>query len=276
MMPRAVVMMPRAVVMMSGTSREHEKRLLRGVMVEALDAQQRKRTGLEEQLERTEAAPLLNSGDEKAVKAHAKALRRAAQVPVRLSEVDAAETKLAELQTKLRSGGDVVQIRLQLELELGLTERLASFDVDAMAQGQWGRPAGFDGLVLESPRGVPILVARQSFSDDLLRRVSSGTDLWFQVSEGRGSRVLLRTSMVRSLVRSPRECMETASDLAALFSDARRSDEVKVMYTDSRHVAKRGGRVGQLKESKRLGVIWAKPARVVDEARDAQEEQGWL
>merc|ERR1740124_400507 len=107
-------------------------------MVEALEAQQRKRTGLEEQLERTEAAPPLNSGDEKAVKAHAKALRRAAQVPVRLSEVDAAETNLAELQTKLRSGGDVVQIRLQLELELGLTERLASFDVDAMAQGQWG------------------------------------------------------------------------------------------------------------------------------------------
>jgi hypothetical protein len=96
------------------------------------------------------------------------------------------------------------------------------------------------------------------------------------VSEGRGSRVLLRTSMVRSLVRSPRECMETASDLAALFSDARHSDKVKVMYTDSRHVAKRGGRVGQLKESKRLGVIWATPARVVDEARDAQEEQGWL
>ena len=97
-----------------------------------------------------------------------------------------------------------------------------------------------------------------------------------QVSEGRGSRVLLRTSMVRSLVRAPRECMESASDLAAFFSDARRADEVKVMYTDSRHVAKRGGRVGQLKESKRLGVVWAKPARVADEARDAQEEQGWL
>jgi hypothetical protein len=149
---------------------------------------------------------------------------------------------------------------------------------------------------------VPILVARAAYSDALLRRVSGGTDLWFQVveapntqspypslnpsrslsphlrqlSEGRGSRVLLRTSMVRSLVRAPRECMETASDLAAFFSDARRADEAKVMYTDSRHVAKRGGRVGQLKEAKRLGVIWAKPARVADEARDAQEEQGWL
>ena len=107
---RAVVLMPRTMVTMSGTSREHEKRLLRGVMVEALEAQQRKRAGLEEQLERAEAAPLLNSDDEKAAKAHAKALRRAAQVPVRLSEVDAAETKLAELQAKLRSGGDVAEV----------------------------------------------------------------------------------------------------------------------------------------------------------------------
>ena len=52
-----------------------------------------------------------NSDDEKAAKAHAKALRRAAQVPARLSEVDAAETLLSELQAKLRSGGDVVEVR---------------------------------------------------------------------------------------------------------------------------------------------------------------------
>ena len=96
--PTPAVMMPRTVVMMSGTSREHEKRLLRGVMVEALEVQQRKRTALQEQLERTEAAPLFNSDDEKAAKAHAKALRRAAQVPARLSEVDAAETLLSELR----------------------------------------------------------------------------------------------------------------------------------------------------------------------------------
>ena len=109
--PTPAVMMPRTVVMMSVTSREHEKRLLRGVMVEALEVQQRKRTALQEQLERTEAAPLFNSDDEKAAKAHAKALRRAAQVPARLSEVDAAETLLSELQAKLRSGGDVVEVR---------------------------------------------------------------------------------------------------------------------------------------------------------------------
>ena len=97
--------------------------------------------------------------------------------------------------------------------------------------------------MLQSPRGIPIMVARPSFSDGLLRRIGRGTDLWFQVCEGRGSRVLLRTSMLRSLTRSPRECMEMAADLAAHFSDGRSWPErVEVMYTDSRHVAKRGAR----------------------------------
>ena len=89
--------------------------------------------------------------------------------------------------------------------------------------------------------------------------------------------MLLRTSMVRSLVKSSRECVETAADLAAYFSDSRRRPEgVKVMFTDSRHVAKRGSRVGQMKVAKRLGTVWAQPERVAELARDAQEEQGWL
>ena len=47
------------------------------------------------------------------------------------------------------------------------------------------------------------------------------------------------------------------------------------MYTDARHVAKRGGRVGQMKDNKKLGTIWARPARVASPAAQAQEEQGW-
>ena len=54
---------------------------------------------------------------------------------------------------------------------------------------------------------------------DAFRRIGRGTDLWFQTAQGRGSRVLLRTSMCRGLSRSSRECMETAADLAAYFSD---------------------------------------------------------
>ena len=160
----------------------------------------------------------------------------------------------------------------------GLSERLETFDLEAMATNQWGRPSGFDGLVVEGPRGVPCLVGRKSFSDETLRKVSRGADLWFQAVEGRGSRVLLRTSCVPSLSKSPRECMEFAADLAAHFGGGARGgdDAVEVMYTDSRRVAKRGSRVGQLKPKKRLGTVWARPDRVADAAREAQEDQGFL
>ena len=80
-----------------------------------------------------------------------------------------------------------------------------------------------------------------------------------------------------SLSKSPRECMEFAADLAAYFGGGSRGDDaVEVMYTDSRRVAKRGSRVGQLKPKKRLGTVWARPDRVADAAREAQEDQGFL
>ena len=41
--------------------------------------------------------------------------------------------------------------------------------------GSVSEPASrFDGLVVDSPRGVPILIGRQSFADPLLRRVARG------------------------------------------------------------------------------------------------------
>jgi hypothetical protein len=49
------------------------------------------------------------------------------------------------------------------------------------ALNQRGRPDGFTGLVLESSKGVPILIGPRTFSDALLRRIARGTDLWFQV-----------------------------------------------------------------------------------------------
>jgi hypothetical protein len=250
----------------------HEKRLLRGVLIEALEVQEKKRFGLEQQRLIT---PEIFDEDEKA---RAKALRRAEQVPLRLAEVAVAEQRLVQLQAALAEPKpDLIAVRSAMEGECGLGSRLASFDVDARASAQHGRPDGFDGLVIASPRGVPILVARQTFADETLRRVSRGTDLWFQArADHKGSRVLLRTSMCRHLARSPRECQEMAADLAAFFCTFRCDEEVEVMFTDSRHVAKRGARVGQMKDSKRLGTMWARPDRVATVARNAQEEQGWL
>ncbi|KAJ1495984.1 hypothetical protein T484DRAFT_1740693 [Baffinella frigidus] len=257
-----------------GQEASRERNLLRGVLAEALEQQARKRSALEQQRE----AALLTPVDDGDDKARAKALRCAEALPLRFAEVNLAEDRLIELRSSLaqESGTDLMALRRAME-ELGLGVRLDKFDVDALQLAQWGRPGGFDGLVIESPKGAPILVARQSYSDELLRRVSRGTDLWMQVRHGRGSRVLLRTSMCRHLNRSPRECMEAAADLAAYFSDFRRSrDEVEVIFTDSRQVAKRGGRVGQMKENKKIGTIFAQPARAAELARDAQELQGWL
>ena len=200
-------------------------------------------------------------------------------MPRRLVEVTRRGEQLEALLERSRGATEDEVNNLYQEVADELADKLDTFDVDAAARNQFGRPAGFDGLVIASPRGVPVLVARRSFSDELLRRVGRGTDLWFQCVEGRGgSRVLLRTSCVPSLSKSPRECVEFAADLAAHFGGGARGgdDAVEVMYTDSRRVAKRGSRVGQLKPKKRLGTVWARPGRVADAAREAQEDQGFL
>lgn len=247
-----------------------ERRLLRGVLYEAAEKQRRKRFSLEEQSRSAELALPDDEG-----KGATKARARAQSIPRLIAEVDAAEQRLDELKGRLSSRhADLIELRRAME-QLGLGPRLQTFDVNAHAFAQWGRPEGFDGLVLVSPRGVPILVGKQTFSDSLLRRVARGVDLWFQVREGRGSRVLLRTSMCRMLTRSQRECMEMAADVAAYFSDQGHCEDVQIMYTDSRRVAKRGGRVGQMKDSKKLGFVSARPARVANAVREAQEEQGF-
>ena len=67
--------------------------------------------------------------------------------------------------------------------------------------------------------------------------------------------------------------MQMAADVAAYFSDARHAPGggVEVMYTDSRRVAKRGSRVGQMKQSKRLGVLSGFPEDVADVVREVQQ-----
>ena len=264
---------PRASISLSATVND-ERRLLRGVLVEALERQERKRAALAQQLEAARAT--LVEEDDPDLRERAE--RCCAQAPQHLDDADAAEAKLVALKAQLQDGGalGLPAVRRAMVDELALGPRLLSYDPDAARLAQWGRPSGFTGLVLESPRGVPTLVAPRSYSDELLRRVSRGTDLWFQAVEGRGSRVLLRASMVRGLSRASRECVENAAHLAAYFSDQRYADEVEVMWTDSRKVARRGGRVGQMKATKKLGALWARPELVASVAREAQEEQGWL
>jgi len=259
---------------------KRERLLLRGVLQEAAEREARKRQSLEREraklgdlVERMSRAPLagcVGGSEPDGGALDVKARRRAQQVPQRIAEVEQAEQQLTELVARVDRAHGEPLLALRSEVEaIGLGERLATFDIDAQ---QNGRPDSFGGLVIESPRGIPILVGQRRWNDEKLRRVSGGNDLWFQVREGRGARVLLRTSLHRQLRRSSSECMQMAANLAAFFSDARHQPEaVDVMYTSSRRVASRGSRVGQLKPSKRLGLMRAHPSTVATLVRDAQQ-----
>lgn len=135
----------------------------------------------------------------------------------------------------------------------------------------YGRPHGFDGLVFYTPQGVPILVGRpKAHKDETLRRIAQGADLWFQVEDYQGSRVLLRSSLQRGL-KDCKECKQMAANLAARFSDWYYSFDkaanvertpIPVMYCDSRKVAKRGSGVGKMNHRKKLGRMFGDPVAV--------------
>ena len=140
----------------------------------------------------------------------------------------------------------------------------------------YGRPRGFEGLVFQSPLGVPCLVGKRNcHKDETLRRVAQGADLWFQSKDYHGSRVLLRSSLVRGTKNSKR-CLQFAADLAATYSalhsqhqhhehqreEQSREGGILIMYTDSKNVAKRGGKVGSMKKKKSFGTIVGYPANV--------------
>lgn len=130
---------------------------------------------------------------------------------------------------------------------------------------EFGRPLGFDGLLFYSPLGVPILVGRMNaHKDDVMRNAAQGADLWFQVEDYNGSRVLLRSSQVRG-TKGSKQCRQMAADLAASYSTwGDEFDTVPVMYTDSRKVAKRGSKVGNMKQNKSLGTMYGRPEDVAD------------
>lgn len=137
------------------------------------------------------------------------------------------------------------------------------------AKKEFGRPQGFEGPLFYSSLGVPILVGRmKAHKDDILRRAAQGSDLWFQVEDYNGSRVLLRSSLVPSAKHS-KKCKQMAADIAATFSDwSDEFEDIPVMYTDSRKVAKRGGQAGKMKQKKSIGTIIGRPASVADITKD--------
>jgi len=191
--------------------------------------------------------------------------KRFKKIAQRQAEILHTLTQVQKIEKILKRSTTLLSVReaiVKLGFESILSEPVDDWMSQQAIQKEFGRPKGFDGLIFYTSLGVPILVGTQgSHSDETLRQVSQGMDLWFQVEGYCGSRVLLRTSLKRSLKGSKR-CNQMAADLAAYYSDFRWETEVPIMYTDSRHVAKRGTKAGQMKKRKSFGCIVGHPAMV--------------
>ena len=201
--------------------------------------------------------------------------KRREEIQQSMAKIQSIQIEMKELKQSPASGADLIALQTIKDklIELGFQSVLSQGpdswrhvqDLCRNSKAEFGRPADFTGLVYKSPHGVPILVGRKGeHNDEILRRISQGSDLWFQCEDYSGSRVLLRTSLARGLKNS-KSCRQAAADLAAYYSDYRRKFEsVPIMYTDSKRVAKRGSKKGQMRKRKSLGTMYGYPGNVYD------------
>ena len=201
--------------------------------------------------------------------------KRREEIQQSITKIQSIQNEIKELKQSPTSGADLNALQTIKDklIELGFQSVISQGpdswrhvqELWRKSKAEFGRPADFTGLVYKSPHGVPILVGRKgAHNDEVLRRISQGSDLWFQCEDYSGSRVLLRTSLARGLKNS-KSCRQAAADLAAYYSDYRRKIEsVPIMYTDSKRVAKRGSTKGQMRKRKSLGTMYGYPRNVYD------------
>jgi len=241
---------------------EESQGYYRLVLAEITCRQERILDALERELRKTD---LPDEENDKESGRRSKKAKKIQKITQRQAEISILLESVQQIEKILRRKVSMSSVRHSI-VELGfdsiLTEPIDDWMTERTFNKEFGRPKGFDGLIFYTPLGVPILVGTQgSHGDETLRQVSQGMDLWFQVEGYCGSRVLLRTSLMRSL-KGSKYCTQMAADLAAHYSDSRWENNVPIMYTDSRHVAKRGSKSGQMKKRKSFGRIIGHPDAV--------------
>ena len=111
-----------------------------------------------------------------------------------------------------------------------------------------------------SPSGLTVWVGRNNRQNDQLTfRTATDRDLWFHAQEIAGSHVLLRLSTGE---KADQEDLQFAADLAALFSRARQSETVPVIYTQAKYLYKPKGAKPGTVVYKQEQLLWGKPERV--------------
>ena len=118
-----------------------------------------------------------------------------------------------------------------------------------------------------SPSGLSVWVGRNNRQNDQLTfRTATESDLWFHAQEIAGSHVLLRLS---SGEQAGEEDLQFAANLAALYSRARQSEAVPVVYTRPKYVYKPKGAKPGTVVYKREQLLWGKP----EQARKSQQKK---
>ena len=255
-----------------------------GVLDEALFRQQLAIDALGREVgrrseEKTDDAPKISRHEAQVVESSARCERKIGRdilcrVETRKEELRVIHSRLHKLLVTIESktksrllAPEELELFAEQILQLGygsILNQPESAWKSTKARRQFGRPHGFDGEMFHSPLGTPILVGRMNaHKDETMRNAAQGADLWFQVEDYEGARVLLRTSLMRGTAGS-KVCKKMAANLAAKYSVWGDDYEcVPVMYTDSRKVAKKGSRAGNMKRSKSLGRIMGYPNDII-------------
>ncbi|MEM7554603.1 MAG: NFACT RNA binding domain-containing protein [Cyanobacteria bacterium P01_A01_bin.84] len=110
-----------------------------------------------------------------------------------------------------------------------------------------------------TPSGFEVLIGRNNRQNDLLTfRVAGDYDIWFHAQEIPGSHVLLRLAPGASLEKTD---LQYVANLAAYYSRSRQSEQVPVIYTESKYVYKPKGAKPGIAIYKKEQVIWGQPQR---------------
>lgn len=164
-----------------------------------------------------------------------KAKGAAAAVPGLLASVEAELAYLEQLSTDLDLAED--------QPGIAAVERALS-EAGHVPKTSKARPPATGPLRVESEDGFIILVGRNSWqNEEVTFRLGAKDDLWLHAQGVPGAHVLIRTKG-RDV---PQRTLERAARLAARFSAARQTENVRVDYTLRRNVRRRAGRkLGQV------------------------------
>jgi predicted ribosome quality control (RQC) complex YloA/Tae2 family protein len=162
--------------------------------------------------------------------------RMPAIINPRIRKLENVHEKLKERMAAVQKSEDIDQLR-KLTSSFATTDKTAGKAV--------GRTVGESSphyRTFSSSEGEKLLVGKSASGNDVVTfKVARTYDWWFHAQQATGSHVIL---VVNDKNRAPsKRSIIEAAQLAAYYSDLRKSHHVPVMYTERRHVRKAKGNI---------------------------------